>query len=76
MAATLKITARPDLAAGARAFTVDCPHGTTRALLLPGATVLLDDQIVRGLLARHDTEEHCRCTRRLWRRYGAAGVPG
>jgi hypothetical protein len=73
--ATLTIAPRPDLGAGARSFEIDCKHGTTRALLLPGELVLLDDQLVRGLLARHDAEEGCGCTRRLWRRYGPAGVP-
>jgi hypothetical protein len=75
--ATLVIAPRPDLADGARYFEIDCRHARTTALVLADAAapVLLDDDVVRTLLVRHDDEEGCGCTRRLWRRYGMEGVP-
>jgi predicted DsbA family dithiol-disulfide isomerase len=75
--ATLVIAPRPDLAAGARYFEVDCEHARTTAVVLADAAapVLLDDDVVRTLLVRHAAEERCGCTRRLWKRYGPEGVP-
>lgn len=73
--ATLTIMPRPDLGAGTRYFEIDCPHAETSAILIPHeSAVLLDDELVRVLLLRHDAAG-CRCTRPLWRRYGSAGTP-
>jgi hypothetical protein len=71
MTATLSIGRAPEVAVDARVYVVDCPHGTTEGLVLPGRAGLPAALIVRSLLRSHDAHEGCRCTRRLWRRYAA-----
>jgi hypothetical protein len=67
--ATLSIARAPGVDPDARRYVVDCPHGTTEGVVLPGRKVVPAASIVRALLASHDREEGCTCTRRLWRRY-------
>ena len=56
--------------AGARLVTLDCPHGATTGLVIPGGGPSLDVAIVRTILAKHYRTERCRCTRALRVRYG------
>ena len=59
---------------GARVLTVDCQHGTTTLAYAtgtgPGALRLTDADVARLALLKHFSEEGCRCTRELRRRYG------
>lgn len=71
MTATLTIDRRSTLAPDARRYVVDCPHGTTESVVLPGREPVPAAAIVRALLASHDRAEGCGCTRGLWRRYAA-----
>lgn len=70
MTAKLTIEPRPDLGANVKSFVVDCPHGTTSAVLFPGQAVVGDAMVVTSILDRHHAVEGCRCTRLLRRRYG------
>lgn len=70
--ATLTIRAVPDVD-DCHEFVVDCPHGTTTVTLLNGKRGrLTQPECVQVALTRHDDEEGCGCTARLWRRYGEA----
>jgi len=75
MTATLTIGRAEGVAPDARRYVVDCPHGTTEALVLPGRDTPPAAVVVRYLLESHDQAEGCRCTRRLWRQYGRTGAP-
>jgi hypothetical protein len=68
MSATLTIQPRPDLGDGVREYVCDCPHGTTRGLAVDGRATLTDTDVVRMILARHDSEG-CTCTHPLRERY-------
>ena len=69
--ATLDVRSRPNLAAGARVFVIDCPHGTTRAVLLPGGGgyAPTEAEVVLALIASHEAAEGCGCCRRLRERW-------
>jgi hypothetical protein len=74
MSATLTITPRPDLGDRVKQYIVGCPHGTTTGLAVDGRLKPSDDGIVRAVLARHDAEQRCGCTRALHERYGEAAA--
>jgi hypothetical protein len=75
--ATLDIVPRPDLGAGGRILTLDCPHATTTVVVAtldgPDAPGMDDVTAARAALARHYDAEGCRCTRQLRRRYFGRG---
>ena len=70
--ATLTIDRIPH-ADNARAFVVDCEHGTTTITVFaaPDPAKSPPDTVhARLAVATHYAEEHCRCTRLLRRRFG------
>jgi hypothetical protein len=72
--ATLTAEPAPDLAPDARQITIDCKHGTTTLTIVPPrdstAAKPHEAACVRLALLKHYSEEGCRCTRQLRRRYG------
>jgi len=71
--ATLTVRPAPEAGPGARCFELDCPHGTTQALLIPGQAVPTDGALIRYLIERHHRQERCACTHNLRRKYGLFG---
>ena len=75
-AATLTIAAAPQHGPAARAIVVDCAHGTSTAVLMAGGppeVVAAHERASVALaIAKHFSEERCRCTAKLRRRYGLA----
>ncbi len=73
MTATLTIEDAPQHAPAARQIIVDCPHGTTTAVLMPGGPPDLTGAHERasvGLaLLKHWSVEKCSCTKALRRRF-------
>jgi hypothetical protein len=57
---------------GGRQVMLDCPHGTTGAIVAGGTVP--DTALVRAVIVTHDAVEGCACTRDLRRRYGV-GLP-
>ena len=76
--ATLTIKPLPDYGEGARAIVVDCDHGTSTAVLMPGCppetAAAHERAAVRLTIAKHHSVEGCACTAALRRRYGLARV--
>ena len=70
--ATLRTEPEPAIGPGGQRLTLDCGHGTTVGYLLPGTAPIPQNEILRALLERHDREERCGCTRRLWRKMRTA----
>jgi len=70
--ATLTAEPASDLRPNAMRDTVDCPHATSTAIVLPGSAPPAAHQIVQALVLKHFSEEGCRCTLALRRRYGLA----
>jgi hypothetical protein len=72
--ATLTAEPAPDLAPGARQIIVDCRHGRTELTIIPprdpAAYRPHEAACVRLALLKHYTNEGCRCTRKLGKRYG------
>jgi len=74
--ATLTIAPSPEHGPTAKTLTLDCDHGQTVGVLIPGET--LDAYVphelatVRLLLLKHWSVEGCRCTKALRARYGLA----
>lgn len=71
---TARLTIRPETSVSppGRRVEVDCEHGTTTLTMCApaGGLVLPDDAISRVAVAKHYSEERCRCTRRLRARLG------
>lgn len=58
-----------------REVIADCEHGTTTIVILDGDTVTVSDRDAARMAAeRLLAEEHCRCARRLVKRYGGVTV--
>lgn len=74
--ATLTIEEAPHHAPGARQIVVDCDHGTTTAVLMPGGPPDLRGEHERASVAlaigKHYSVEKCSCTKTLRARYGLA----
>ena len=72
--ATLTATDASEIGPGWRRIMVDCRHGAStghvRSAPNPDAPQFSDAMIVRALLLKHFSEEGCRCTLELRRRYG------
>ena len=64
--ATLTVTREGE----ATIYVVDCDHGTTRLLTIPGRVAIPELAAVQTAIARHYSEEGCHCTRQLRKRYG------
>jgi hypothetical protein len=75
-AATLRVLSndRRYIDMPAKRIEIDCPHAVIGVSRL-GADGVSDDDAVRLALWRHHREEHCRCTRKLWRQYFKAPWP-
>ena len=70
--ATLTIEPAPEAAPDATRYAIDCRHGTTVAVHLPGGDdPLTPAQYVIVLAVKHELEERCGCVDRLYRRYAA-----
>ena len=69
--ATLKIV---ELDNGLRRFEIDCRHGTTEGLAM-GVDKIGDAAVVAGLALKHFSEERCRCTRQLRKKYPPSLLP-
>lgn len=51
----------PKLSPAARRYRVDCAHGSTWAIVLPGRSSAADSVALVMLSARHAREAGCRC---------------
>jgi hypothetical protein len=63
--AVLTVGGVPALAADARRYRLECAHGATWAVVLPGRSSAGDSVAVAILITRHAREVGCRCAERL-----------
>lgn len=55
----------PALGPEGKRYALECPHGSTSAVLLPGRSALSNPVVLDLLVARHDRAYECRCSRAL-----------
>ncbi len=65
----IEIRDAPALGPGAKRFRFECPHGSTSAAVVPGRQARAELVAVVVLMARHDRENGCRCSRELRPRF-------
>lgn len=63
--AQLTVRDVPTLEAATRRYRLDCSHGSTWALVLPGRSSAADSVALVMLSARHAREVGCRCAETL-----------
>ncbi|OGN86614.1 MAG: hypothetical protein A2X23_04520 [Chloroflexi bacterium GWC2_73_18] len=68
----LVVREAPAVGPGSRRYRLDCAHGSTSAVVLPGGSPLGEQIALQMLLLRHDRDNGCRCSRELRPEY--AGV--
>ena len=69
--ATLDIRPAPEAGPDASRYEVDCRHGTTLLVLMPGRdNPLTPAQLVLMAVVKHELEERCGCVEPLYLRYG------
>ena len=59
--AELSIGEAPAMGPGAKHYRLECAHGRTSVVLLPGSSALGDLIALQMLVVRHGGENGCRC---------------
>ncbi len=63
--ASLVVGDVPAFASGARRYRLDCAHGSTSVVLLPGRSPIGDVVAVEMLVLRHSRSTGCQCARAM-----------
>ena len=67
--ASLVIRDAPAVQPGAKRYRIDCAHGSTWAVILPGRSSLGEVVGLQMLTMRHDRQNGCRCSHELRPQY-------